>query len=390
MRMRRPVGLWVVLLVVVIVSGGCASVPAPTGLPPSATPLPPTPPPTSTPIPAASPTRADSPAPTPTDRPTRTHTATATPDPTPSPTNTPLHPLSIEHMRRQTYPGSELVIEETLAPGVNYRRAIVSYRSEGFKIFALLTIPNGPRPATGWPVVIFNHGHISPEQYRPTERYVAYVDAFARNGYIVFRSDYRGHGNSEGNASGSYGSADYTVDVLNGIASIVRHPDADPQRVGMWGHSMGGGITLRAMVVSQEIKAGVIWAGTVASYPDLLRQRTRTPSATAPSPGAGRRWLGDFVSQYGSVEQNPTFWYAISPNTFLRDLSGPVQLHHGTADASVPLEYSETLYQQIQEAGKSVELYTYAGDNHNISINLGLAMQRSLAFMDRYVKGATR
>ena len=293
-------------------------------------------------------------------------------------------------MRRQTYPGSELVIEETLAPGVNYRRAIVSYRSEGFKIFALLTIPNGPRPATGWPVVIFNHGHISPEQYRPTERYVAYVDAFARNGYIVFRSDYRGHGNSEGGASGSYGSADYTVDVLNGIASIVRHPDADPQRIGMWGHSMGGGITLRAMVVSPQIKAGVIWAGTVASYPDLLRQRTRTPSATAPSPGAVRRWLGDFVSQYGSVEQNPTFWYSISPNTFLRDLSGPVQLHHGTADASVPLEYSETLYQQIQEAGKSVELYTYAGDNHNISNNFGLAMQRSLAFMDRYVKGATR
>ena len=56
----------------------------------------------------------------------------------------------------------------------------------------------------------------------------------------------------------------------------------------------------------------------------------------------------------------------------------------------MPLEYSETLYQQIQEAGKSVELYTYAGDNHNISTNFGLAMQRSLAFMDRYVKGATR
>jgi hypothetical protein len=39
---------------------------------------------------------------------------------------------------------------------------------------------------------------------------VAYVDALARNGYIVFKSDYRGHGNSEGSAPGGYGSPAYT------------------------------------------------------------------------------------------------------------------------------------------------------------------------------------
>ena len=75
-------------------------------------------------------------------------------------------------------------------------------------------------PATGWPVIIFNHGYIPPEQYRTTERYVAYVDGFARNGYIVFRSDYRGHGNSEGEATGGYGTPAYTVDVLNAVAAV--------------------------------------------------------------------------------------------------------------------------------------------------------------------------
>lgn len=59
-------------------------------------------------------------------------------------------------------------------------------------------MPNGPRPKSGWPVIIFNHGHIPPAQYRTTERHVAYVDAFARAGYIVFKSDYRGQGSSEG------------------------------------------------------------------------------------------------------------------------------------------------------------------------------------------------
>lgn len=89
-------------------------------------------------------------------------------------------------MRQQAYPGSDIVIEGTLEPGSNYNRYIASYRSEGLKIYALLTVPRGDRPPTGWPVIIFNHGYIPPSQYRPTERYVAYVDALARNGYIVF------------------------------------------------------------------------------------------------------------------------------------------------------------------------------------------------------------
>jgi len=127
-----------------------------------------------------------------------TFTATLTPTltPTPTPTATPLNPLSIEWLRQQDYPGSEIVIEETLAPGSNYTRYIASYRSEGLKIFALLTVPSGEKPESGWPVIVFNHGYIRPDQYRTTERYVAYVDGFARNGYIVFKSDYRGHGNS--------------------------------------------------------------------------------------------------------------------------------------------------------------------------------------------------
>src|SRR4030065_676050 len=63
---------------------------------------------------------------------------------------------------------------------------------------ALLSVPFGDPPASGWPAIIFNHGFIPPDEYRTTERYVAYVDGFARNGYIVFRSDYRGHGDSDG------------------------------------------------------------------------------------------------------------------------------------------------------------------------------------------------
>ena len=59
------------------------------------------------------------------------------------------HPLMIEVMRDRRYPGSEITIEQTLAAGSNYNRYVASYRSEGLKIYALLTIPRGARPASG-------------------------------------------------------------------------------------------------------------------------------------------------------------------------------------------------------------------------------------------------
>ena len=296
----------------------------------------------------------------------------------------------IKAMRQQLYPGSDITIEQTLEPGANYGRYVVSYLSEGNKIYALLTVPWGETPASGWPVIIFNHGYIPPDEYRTTERYVDYVDGFARSGYVVFRSDYRGHGSSEGEAEGGYGSPAYTIDILNAVAAVKTYPAADPNRIGMWGHSMGGHITLRAMVVSNEIKAGVIWAGVVASYPDLFERWRRGssdgPTSTPDPTRMSRGWRGRFFETYGSPEENPAFWAAISPNSYLADLSGPIQLHHTTGDTSVPYEFSETLYAQMQAVGVLGELYIYEGDNHNIAANFYTAMERSIQFFDAHVK----
>jgi len=316
-------------------------------------------------------------------------TATATPTPTP-------HPLTIQSMRERAYPGSDITIEETLQPGSNYSRYRASYLSEGLKIYALLTVPNGEKPATGWPVIIFNHGFIPPDVYRTTERYAAYVDWLARSGYIVLRSDYRGHDQSEGEARGGYGAPDYTVDVLNAVASMEKYPDADRNRIGMWGHSMGGYITLRSMVITDTIKAGVIWAGVVGPYPNLFQRPTATPTpegatpepTSTGTPSFNRRWRAELAETYGTPEENPEFWDSISSPAFVSDISGPIQLHHGTADHSVPLAASEYLYQAMQDADAPVELFTYPGDDHNLAQSFGLAMQRTLEFFDKYVKGS--
>lgn len=317
-------------------------------------------------------------------------------------------PLQIEVMREQNYTSSPITIEQMLDPGVNYNRYLVSYLSEGNTIYALMTVPFGSPPDTGWPVIIFNHGYIHPPDYRTTENYVTYMDMLASNGYIVFKSDFRGHGSSEGPiVGGGYGSPGYTVDVLNAMESLKDYNGADPNRFGMWGHSMGGQVTLRAMVVSDEIKAGVIWSGAIAPYPEIISRwgfgrreggndvsaENSIPERNGPSDrtvqGWGLSfgdWVEDFTKQYGTPEQNPEFWRTISPNSYLSDLSGPLQIHQGTEDWMVPQEWSEDFIREMDEASMPYEFYIYAGDDHNLSGNYWEAMQRTVAFFDQYVK----
>jgi dipeptidyl aminopeptidase/acylaminoacyl peptidase len=294
--------------------------------------------------------------------------------------------MSISYMRVQQYPGSDIGIEAELDRGFNYRRFYAWYESEGLRIYGLLTIPDGEMPEGGFPAIIFNHGYIPPDIYRTTERYIAYVDRIASAGYVVFRIDYRGHDRSEGEATGAYGSPDYTIDVLNAVASIKRHPQVNPEKIGMWGHSMGGYLTLRSMVITDDVKAGVIWAGVVASYPDLIYNWRRTGSFT-PSPSSrGRGWRTRWIEQYGTPEQNPDFWAAVSSNTYVSDLSGPLQLHHGTNDEDVPVAFSVRLAEEVRAVGGVADLYTYEGDNHNISNYFTTAMDRTIAFYDQNLK----
>lgn len=367
--MLRQTVAWAIILVFLT---GCSQTILQNSLP-SATVLPPTLERTSTQTRTPTPIPSATPSPVP-----------PTPTPTFTPTPTPF-PMSIQAMRNASYPGSDITIEQELAPGSNYRRYYASYLSDGLKIFALLTVPNGPVPEGGWPGIVFNHGYIPPKQYRTTERYIAYVDWLARSGYVVFRIDYRGNASSEGVAAGAYGDPGYTIDVLNAVASLQRYPQVNPQKIGMWGHSMGGYLTLRAMVISPDIKAGVIWSGVVGSYADLF-YRWRHPGPTPTPISTASNWRRAWIEEFGTPQENPQFWNSISANAYLSDLSGPLQLDHDVEDSEVPFAFSKTLAEEITAAGKTVELYDYPGDDHNLANSFSLAMTRTIEFFDKYLK----
>ena len=290
-------------------------------------------------------------------------------------------PIFIDSLRLGTYPGSNIKIEETLEPGSNYNRYIASYQSEGFKIYGLLTIPSSDKPKSGYPFIVFLHGYIPPSQYQTTDRYVAYQDGFAKNGFITYKIDLRGHGNSEGQPVNSHFSQAYVVDTLNAIASLKKYPQADPALIGIWGHSNGGEIGLKTMVVSKEIDAAVFWAGVVGSSQGMLE----TYNKDIPFLNLDKE-TPDLVKQYGLPSQNPKFWQQLDPYTYLKDIGGPIQLHHGTADESVPIELSIQLKEALDKANKKVELYQYPNADHNLTNPaFDPAMERSVQFFKQHL-----
>lgn len=289
--------------------------------------------------------------------------------------------ISVSFLRNRNYTGSKITIEETLANGTNYNRYIASYLSDGLKIYGLYTVPTGTPPSGGWPAIIFIHGYLDPVSYTPTARYVAYQDGFARNGFVTFKPDLRGHGKSDGKPANASFDNGYIVDSMNLIATFKQTEIINGKRIGIWGHSMGGGISLHDIVISNDLKAAVIWAGVVGNYGDLLeRYQKRSSWLKAQSEST---LVHDFYDKYGSPSANPKFWNQIDPYAFLADVTTPVQLHHGTLDDSVPLEFSRNLYEALKAAGKPVELFEYPGSDHNIAEGFSLAMQRSVEFFKK-------
>ncbi|MFC1750323.1 alpha/beta hydrolase family protein [Pseudomonadota bacterium] len=288
--------------------------------------------------------------------------------------------MTVPFLRSHQYPGSQIVTERVLAQKQNYTSYLAWYESEGFKIYGLLTKPTSGIEGQTYPAVVFMHGYIPPLSYRTTEKYGDYVDYLARNGLVVFKIDFRGNGDSEGEPGGAYFSGDYVIDAINAYESLKTLDYVASDRVGLWGHSMSGNVVLRAMVARPEIPTGVIWAGAVYSYADMAEYGIND-SSYQPGQNPHRPRRADFFETVGERGSDSPFWQATAATNFAADLKGKIQLHHATNDPVVTVKYSQDLVKVLDEAGVDNRLYEYNSGGHNLgSPAFGIAMQRTVAW----------
>ena len=217
----------------------------------------------------------------------------------------------IEQLRQRGYEGGKITIEETISHEGNYTNYIFSYQSDGLKIYGMMNIPTGNGPFS---VVVLNHGYFNQSSFTSGNGTQGMADILAGNGYITLASDYRGFGKSENDSKVSRGHRpEYAIDVLNLIASVPSLDKADPEKIGMWGHSMGGEVALRSVEATDKVKALVLWAPTSGRVSDNARFY------------AGRR--SSQASPAISLDSDGT-----SPINYLQYIAAPVSLHHGLAD----------------------------------------------------------
>lgn len=289
--------------------------------------------------------------------------------PTPSATPNPAWRYYIAGMRARRYEGSQVVLHGTFGESPAYVSYLVFYNSDGLRISGMMNVPKGRGP---FPVIILCHGFIEPDKFSTGMDTWREADYMARSGYVTLAPDYRSHAASDNGPS--FFHIGYAEDVLNLIASLSTVQKADPRRVGLWGHSMGGAIALKAAVVSREVD-GVVVFGSVSAD-----EIVNTTYGMGNSPGASG------LTYLGSPTTHRVNYKRISPINYL-DRIPALSIHHGTADETCPADWSETLFKEAQSQGTVAELYLYKGAAHTFrDADWDLAMERTLQFFDDHVK----
>jgi dipeptidyl aminopeptidase/acylaminoacyl peptidase len=258
-----------------------------------------------------------------------------------------------------------------------------------------MNIPRGQGP---YPVLILLHGYFDREEYYTGADTWQMADFLARSGYITIAPDYRSWGSSDSGQSLFH--TGLVADAINLISSLPSLPQADTARVGLLGHSMGGGIATKVLVIDDRVSAAVLYAPNSADDADLIGRwgpgclpgqsfeagDTCNPGEVIPAdlPQA-------LTAAYLEAAADDQFLPRVAPINYLEAVKAPVQIHIGEEDGETlqqtPPQWSRKLYEALQAAGKEVTFFSYPDQGHYfLPPALGQLMERSLAFFDEELR----
>lgn len=318
---------------------------------------------------------------------------TITPQPPSTPTQ-PMLPYTIDALIARDYPGGTIRIRSTESTNSEFTRYYVDYLSDSLTITAMMNIPAGEGP---FPVVVMLHGYYDRATYWSGMGTWQEAEYLARSGYLTIAPDLRSWGASDSGVN--FFATGLLIDTLNLISSLPSVSQADTEQVGIWGHSMGGGVATKAMVVDPRIRAGVLYAPNSADDADLINRwgagclAGQTESAgdfCNPPEVIPSNLPQNIIDDYFTAAYDPMTLQQIAPIYHLDNITAPIQIHIGTDDGALlvqtPPEWSENLFLALDAIEKDVEYHVYPGQGHFIRGQSWVQMmQRSVNFFDTHL-----
>ncbi len=340
---------------------------------------------------------------------------TLTPSPTPPPTTAEwIYPYTIAGLRAHEYRGGKITVGEKMLETDVYTRYRIAYPSDGLTITGVMQVPKtGDEP---FPVIVMNHGFFNRGSYVSGDGTDRAAEFLNRRGYLTLSPDYRSWGGSDTGYSLFYSGL--VIDVINLLDAVPSLPQADPERIGMWGHSMGGGVTLKVLTIepalrlrapstssgalrSGRIKAAVLYSTVSADDADII---DRWGPGCIGDIASGEKLYGcnssdilpldlppGLIQAYKEAARDAELLEQVAALHHLDDVTAPVQIHYGAEDgqfiSGTPPEWSRKTYEGFIAAGKQAELFAYEGEGHSFLADQWWAfMERSARFFDEHVK----
>jgi len=240
----------------------------------------------------------------------------------------------------------------------------IIYKSNGHNVIGFII---EPKRGKNLPCIIWNRGGSLDFGSIKTGQLFLDLARYAKNGYLVIASQYSGSSGSEG--QDQFGGEDI-FDVLNLYKIIKKYSRADAKKVGMYGWSRGGMMTLLALSKVSWIKAAVI-GGALTDQIRAAKWR--------------KGWREHQKKMFGGsraeqVKRSALYWVDKLPK------KTPLLIMHGASDWRVnPLD-SINLAEKLQEQKKPYRLIVFEGDDHSLTKNKEEADRLSLDWFNRFLK----
>jgi len=298
----------------------------------------------------------------------------------------PLEKYSFESLRKREYQESEIKLEKVIKEEEKYTSWLFSFQSDGKKVTGMANLPlRSAMQNSGqakFPVVVMIRGYVDDQVYFTGLGTRKGAGVFAENGFITLAPDFLGFGGSDTSSVDILEARfERPITILNLLASITRQNSqgdlggrVNPDKIFLWGHSNGGQIALSVLEINQKPIPTVLWAPVTAGFPQSVLQYMGEMDDQGLKV---KKAIDNFLTLYDPKN------YSI--DNYFTDIKASLQVHQGTADEYIHTDWTDNFVQTLKDLGKNVTYYKYPRNDHNLSRDWDLIVQRDLEFFKKYL-----